>query len=217
MGRRKRTEVRREEIAQAVLEVIASEGHEALSMVAIAKRIGVVPSALYRHFPSRDDMIIAAMHLHKDERLGELNRIMGAHERVLPAYAEFISQVPHFVGQTAALPRISFGILPNASERLRNEAKALFNGLIGKIAEDMERAQKLGEIDAQVNCRTAAMAIWGVLVTAVVRLNLFGTEFDAERHVKNGWELFLRAVQPVPQLTPAGSKRSKRSTAGVRK
>ncbi len=208
MGRRKRTEVRQDEIAKAVLELIVAEGHEAVSMVAVSKIIGVVPSALYRHFPSKDDMIIAAMKLHRDERLGELNQILERHDRVLPAYAEMISLIPCFVGQTAAIPRLTFGVLPHAGDKLRNEAKNLFEGFISKIASDFELAKQNGEIDASVNCRSAAMAVWGVLMTAVIRHSIFGTDFDAVKHVRNGWEFFLRAVQPDGQpsaILPADS------------
>jgi AcrR family transcriptional regulator len=205
MGRRKRTEVRREEIALAVLQLIAAEGHEALNMVTVAKRIGVVPSALYRHFPSKDDMIIAALQLHRDERMDELDRLLDQHQAVLPAYTEFIGRLPCFAGQTAALPRIAFGILPTASGKLRTEAQAIFDGFIGKMASDMQRAQQRGEVDSAVNCRTAALAIWGVFVTAAVRSNLFGDGFDLSSHLQHGWEFFLRAVRlpaPPPVITP---------------
>jgi AcrR family transcriptional regulator len=217
VGRRKRTEIRREEIAHVVLELIASEGHEALSMVAVAKRIGVVPSALYRHFPCKEDMIIAAMQLHRDERLGEIDRMLQAHASIIEAYTEFVSHVPCFIGQTAALPRIGFGILPNASERLRKEAQSMFACVLQRITEDFERAQQIGEIAAGVDCRAAANAMWGVMVTAVIRYNIFGPDFDVVNHVQLGWELFLRAVRPGAATLAASNHREKTPVPEARK
>lgn len=48
------TQTRREQIAEAALNLIASQGIAFLSMAVLARRIGVVPSAIYRHFDSKD-------------------------------------------------------------------------------------------------------------------------------------------------------------------
>ena len=51
------TEVRQEQIIQAAMNLIASRGLKGLSMAALANRIGLVPSAIYRHFKSKNDIV----------------------------------------------------------------------------------------------------------------------------------------------------------------
>ena len=64
---RKPAEDRRREIAAAALRVIAAGGLGRFTAVAIAREVGVSDAALFRHFPSKDAIVDAAI-----ERLGEL-------------------------------------------------------------------------------------------------------------------------------------------------
>ena len=53
------TGTRRIQIARAAITLIAERGIEGLSMGAIARQIGVVPSAIYRHFRNKDEVLDA--------------------------------------------------------------------------------------------------------------------------------------------------------------
>lgn len=47
----------RERILDAARETLASDGYRALSMRALARRVGVAPGTLYNYFPSKDDIV----------------------------------------------------------------------------------------------------------------------------------------------------------------
>ncbi|HTW05985.1 MAG TPA: TetR/AcrR family transcriptional regulator [Acidimicrobiales bacterium] len=55
---RVRAEISRE-ILDAAKHEVAADGASGLSLRAVARRVGMVPSALYRYFPSRDDLLTA--------------------------------------------------------------------------------------------------------------------------------------------------------------
>ncbi len=55
------TQIRREQIAQAALELVASQGLKRLSMAAVARRVGLVPSGIYRHFHSKTEILHAVL------------------------------------------------------------------------------------------------------------------------------------------------------------
>lgn len=57
------------EILRLAREQMAAEGASALSLRAIARDLGVVSSAIYRYFPSRDDLLTALI-IESYERLG---------------------------------------------------------------------------------------------------------------------------------------------------
>ena len=46
------TDIRREQIAEAALGIVRSQGIKALNVAAVAQKLDIVPSALYRHFKS---------------------------------------------------------------------------------------------------------------------------------------------------------------------
>ena len=53
--------VRRQQIAEAALSLVADRGLSRLSIAAVARRVGLVPSGIYRHFKSKDEMLLAVL------------------------------------------------------------------------------------------------------------------------------------------------------------
>jgi len=57
------TQVRREQIAEAAMNLIATHGVRRLSIAAIARRVGLVPSGIYRHFKNKGEVLDAVLDL----------------------------------------------------------------------------------------------------------------------------------------------------------
>src|SRR5271157_2987716 len=67
-GESSRRALTRERVVAEALAVISTDGAEALSMRALARRLGVVPGALYRHVRSKEqlyDLILDAVLAHR--------------------------------------------------------------------------------------------------------------------------------------------------------
>ena len=60
---RKTKSVRRREIAEAALRVMARHGYYGASVERIARAVGISNSALYQHFQNREDVLVAATEL----------------------------------------------------------------------------------------------------------------------------------------------------------
>src|SRR5260370_341977 len=81
----------RERVVAEALAVISTDGAQALSMRALARRLGVVPGALYRHVRSKEhlhDLILAALLAEADFRASPAARRLGdsAARRRLPPF-----------------------------------------------------------------------------------------------------------------------------------
>ena len=57
------TEVRHEQIAEAALDIVRSECVRALNVAAVAEKVGIVPSAVYRHFKNKTEIVGAVLQL----------------------------------------------------------------------------------------------------------------------------------------------------------
>lgn len=57
-------------IREAAVELIARYGHEAVTMRQLAARVGVQPAALYRYFPTKEDLLFSLMREHMEALLG---------------------------------------------------------------------------------------------------------------------------------------------------
>jgi AcrR family transcriptional regulator len=51
------TDIRQDQITQAALGLVAAKGVAELSIAGVARRVGLVPSAIYRHFKSKDEVL----------------------------------------------------------------------------------------------------------------------------------------------------------------
>lgn len=55
--KRKPTEIRREEVARAALEILGEQGPAGVTTAALATAVGVTTGALFRHFPTVDAIV----------------------------------------------------------------------------------------------------------------------------------------------------------------
>jgi len=69
------TEIRQEQIKKAVLDIIADEGLHNLSTRNLAKRIGLTEGAIFRHFPTKRDIIKGIMSDVSSNLIGSLRSI----------------------------------------------------------------------------------------------------------------------------------------------
>ncbi len=61
MTTRQPTELRRAQIADAALEVIAQQGLGRFTTAAIAAKVGITDGTLFRHFQSKEEIVLAAL------------------------------------------------------------------------------------------------------------------------------------------------------------
>ncbi len=88
-GNDHRSPLTRERVVAEAMEVIASDGIDALSMRGLAGRLGVVPGALYRHVPGKDqlldlvlDAVLADVDVRIDPRRGWVEQLAALAEQL---------------------------------------------------------------------------------------------------------------------------------------
>ena len=69
---RKTTDIRQEEIKQAVLDIIYTDGLKNLSTHNLAKRIGMSEGSIFRHFPTKQDIILSIINDVQNDFIGQL-------------------------------------------------------------------------------------------------------------------------------------------------
>jgi AcrR family transcriptional regulator len=97
---RKPADDRRREIADAALRVIADHGLGRFTALAIAREVGITDAALFRHFPDKEAIVLAAI-----ERVGEL-----LFERFPPQGRDPVERLGAFFRQRVAVIRAHPGI-----------------------------------------------------------------------------------------------------------
>lgn len=112
---RKPADDRRREIAEAALRVIADRGLGRFTALAMAREVGLTDAALFRHFPSKEAIVLAAI-----DRVGEL-----LFEGFPPRSPDPVERLGTFFRQRVAVIRAHPGIARLfASQELSHAAPA---------------------------------------------------------------------------------------------
>jgi AcrR family transcriptional regulator len=102
------TEVRREQIAEAALALVADHGLRALSMAALARRVGLVPSGIYRHFKNKDEIIASVFDRVEQRLLANVEAARQEHADALDCLKSVLMRHIRFIREGRAIPRIIF-------------------------------------------------------------------------------------------------------------
>ena len=164
------------------MAIVEQEGHDALTLRAVAKELGYVPAALYRYFPSKDALVAALQRRAIASLGGELAEpVARAAREPLAALLE-IADV--YLGFPRKDPR-SFALIATllGDQESRKTAPVLMTILsaVSEVFASAARRGKLSEGDAL----TRTLGFWGALhgVAALEKTRGIAPELPTARAV----------------------------------
>jgi AcrR family transcriptional regulator len=205
------THIRREQIAEAALKLVASQGVKRLSIAAVARRVGLVPSGIYRHFKSKDAMLEAVLDL-LESRLQA--NVAAAREETGDAikrlHGLFIRHIRIIREGGQAFPRIVFSDEAGADDPQRKaRVRRIVGGYLAEIERIVREGQKQNRIDKKLVPRTAAMLFLGMIVPAGILWHLTDSGFNLTQHAGRVWKMYEQALG----ASTTGSSRNARRRA----
>ncbi len=191
---RKTTAERQQEIEQAVLDLIATEGMQGLTMARIAARIGVSEAALYRHFRGKLDIIHATIATAFDRVMEVLDRAArggGVSERLQRVFMTHL----RFIEEHPGMARILFSdeVHFNAQE-LRRELDVRIKRLLRFIADLLAAGVESGELPADLDVDAAAALYFGLVQTQLLLWSVNGMRGRVTAGAERVWTLYERAI-----------------------
>jgi AcrR family transcriptional regulator len=188
-------QVRREQIAEAALSLVASRGVRRLSIASIARRVGLVPSGIYRHFRNKGEVLDAVLDLvekrlqanvqaAKEESADPLERLRG----MLVRHVQFIRE-------GRAVPRIifsdeAFGDHPQRKARVCQ----ILTDYLAALAASVRQGQQQGRIRAEADAETIALLFLGIVIPAGILWHLTDGGFNVTQHAGRAWQMFQAAI-----------------------
>jgi AcrR family transcriptional regulator len=195
------TLIRREQIAEAALGLVASQGLRQLSVAAVARRVGLVPSGIYRHFKNKDEILDAVLDRVEKRLLANVQASRDAHADALECLRDVLMRHIRFLreGKVISVPRMIFsedghGDNPERKRRVL----CVLGEYTGQVAEIVRLGQSQGSIRPELDVQTVAMMLFGIIVPAGILWHLTEGGFDVTQHAQRAWKLFAAAVaQPA--------------------
>lgn len=194
-----KTEVRQEQIAEAALRQVAAEGIRGLSVAKIAEHVGVVPSALYRHYRSKSKLLDAMLERIRAKLMANVEDILCETHDPLEQLEKLAMRHIRLVRENEAIPRIIFSedICGPNSDRGRR-AYRIIREYLGRVAAIVAEGQAGGSIRNDLRPESAALLWLGLIQPGAILWHLSGGRFDLAGHARENWRIVRAALQPPP-------------------
>jgi AcrR family transcriptional regulator len=197
-ARRLSGDTRRDQIAKAVLALASESGMGSVSIGAVAARVGVTPSALYRHYSSKGAMLDETL-----ERLGQ--RILSNLEAARTSATNPLEAIELLLERHIALVRENRGIpIVFFSEEffLEPRRRARFTELLSTYRAGIEtlvrEAQRARLVRRELDPQTLAIMFFGLFQSPAILWHLSGGRFDITGQAHRAWAVFQHGIR-VPE------------------
>ena len=197
---------RKTEIIESALSLAAEQGVKRVSTQAIADRVGIAQSTIFRHFKTRDAIFEAAIEWLAERLFHTLTPCFSSAEPASRRLEDMIHRQLRFVSKHKGLPRLIF------SDRLHLESPVLKQAvqtiikrytaqLTSLVVAGIESGEFKPDLDAEKTARYIAALLHGL----VLRWSLFDFEFSLEDEADSVIEFVNKALLPPPEQDHAGN------------
>jgi AcrR family transcriptional regulator len=188
------TQVRREQIAEVALGLVAGEGLKRLSIAAVARRVGLVPSGIYRHFQSRDEVLDAVLDLLEKKLRVIVEAARADSPDPLGRLRSLLVRHVRFIREGRAFPRIIFSDDLTGHVQRKGQVRRILTGYLGQVEQIIRDGQEQGSIRRDIAPGCAALMFFGMVVPAGILWHLTDGGFDVTQHATRAWEMFAAAL-----------------------
>lgn len=195
MTEKKATETRRDEIIKASLRLIEMNGLDNLSIANIATEINLVPSAIYRHFGSKEEIIISLIDFVERSLQANVLRVVKENDSAVNRLEALYALHADFLKTQPAIPRIVFSLLAaNKNLTLKERIFAVITNYAAKIKDILADGQSNGDIAPSIDPAAAAMLFVG-MVQPLIIFSQMETAEPVDGFKQTMWSVYARGIK----------------------
>ncbi len=190
------TGIRREQIARAALDIIGRDGISAFSIAEIASRIGVVPSAIYRHYTGKAAVLDAVLDLIRDRLLGNVARAREEETDSLARLRAIFILHNRLLAENQAIPQLVFSsyVFSDSPER-KARVRKILGGYLAGIEKIIGEGQEAGRIRREIDPAATGLTFIGMILPGVILNRVRDGDFDLIRQAEKAWEIFHAGIR----------------------
>ncbi len=188
------TAERQEQIVEATLRLLARTPVDALTTRELAAELGLTQPALFRHFPSREALLLAVVARARGELEGIASEVL---ERGGPAPAQLRAlgaALLEHVERRPGLPRLLFASATPAAGPVRDALGHVVAMQAALVAELVRQGQREGDLSASCDADHAATLFVGMVQGLVLRWEIAARQGPLAARFAPLFELWLHGV-----------------------
>ena len=201
---RKSSETRRQEIVQATMEIVAEDGIQNLTMARLAKRIGITDGALYKHFGSKHEIVLAMVEEIQKTLSAFMSPQVVKYDDPLEKLQNVLRLQLEYIEQHKGVPRILFSEAVHAgNSEAKRQMRSGISNYLDFIRGILYRGIQEGRVRKDLDVDAAATAFLGLVQGNVIVWSLSDFSFPlAERHAAL-WSVFAGSLCSSPETEAA--------------
>ena len=194
---------RQEQIVQAALELINDSGVAGLSIAGIAEKVGIVPSALYRHFTSKEKVLDAVLDLIRKRLLENVAHVRHQSDVPLQQLRLLVMRHAALLNENRAIPHVVFSdAVYNGQPDRKAKVAEIITTYLKEVETIIESGRQDGTICKEVVPATASVMFLGMIMPAAVLWNVSEGNFDMAAHSNTAWPAYERSIAvQIPKET----------------
>ncbi len=193
---RETTDIRQEQIKKAVLDIIADEGLQNISTRNLAKRIGLSEGAIFRHFPTKRDIIKGIMDDVANDLIGSLRNIVLKPEKAEDKLFKYLCQNVKYLKENRGITMLLFSEAAHLGDK---ELKEKLNQILYEqkqlIIKMVKDGISEGVWDKSVNAEDIAIIYMGIPITFNIEFVLNKNGLNADNFCKRMYTLIIKTLK----------------------
>jgi AcrR family transcriptional regulator len=189
------TDIRQEQIIQAALRVVASDGLKGLTVQRVARQVGLTPSAIYRHFQGKDEVLKALLALIQARLLANVRAVCAETPDPLDRLRRLLQRQLQLIRENPAIPRIVFSeeVSHGHPERQATISR-IIQEFLERVGDLIRQGQQTGHIRADVTPDTLALMFLGLIQPVAFLWHISGGTLDVAAHTEQAWQVLSQAI-----------------------
>lgn len=190
------TETRQAEIVAAALRLAQDSSPASITTTDLAVALGLSQGALFKHFPSKEAIWLAAMAWVAEHLLHSLNDAAQQATTPLEALRSVFDAHVDFVVTYPGVPRVIFHELQQAADSpLKQQVRRLMQGYRQLLLRLLEAAVQRGDVAADLDAPAAATLFVGVVQGLVMQSMLSGHIASMRAQAPPVFHLYLCGIR----------------------
>ncbi|RPI26982.1 MAG: TetR/AcrR family transcriptional regulator [Acidobacteria bacterium] len=189
------SEVRQEQLARAALALIAADGLKKLSVARVAQRVGLVPSAIYRHFAGKNELLDAVLEVIREQLHANVAAVSDQTRDPMERLELLLMAHVRLIRENQGFQRVIFSDeLDNGLPDRKVRVYTMISGYLKRVAGIVAEGQLSGSIRKDIDPDTVSVMFLGLIQPAAILWHMSAGKFDITRHVNKAWPVFRAAI-----------------------
>ena len=188
--------LRQQQILDTTLEIIAEKGVGGVSTAEIAQRVGIVPSALYRHFESKEALIDALLdrtHMILFENVRKMTLKKSDPKEDLKSL--FLLHL-EFIRKNPGMPKLVFSdAAVFGSPERKEKVLSIVKNYMNKLTEIAEKGRRDGDFLQDISPEAVAFSLVSFVQYVGLISNLSDGKTDIGELAEQAWGYIERAIR----------------------